>query len=648
MSIENMNLISIIGDICELDKVLDICCKLKIFHPETNQNHVTGMVSFASMNESNPYKPILNKIINISENLEIDLDYLEFSDLDMSKAEIIHYIDSLNGVFDELNKVKLETEKMLSNHENAIMQLNHLISLDTSFDDIFACRYIKVRFGKIPVDSYSKLKYYEDKAILFIPFDNDNQYFWGVYFCPEENHNEIDEIMSSIFFERMRIPDYAHGLPQIALSTINRLIVEDKNLLRNIKTKLAQLKEDEYTKFKKVYSKIKFQNSIFEFKKYVFVNKDTFYLSGFVPSKDREIFVNNFDRLNTVNCVENEISFSSQISKAPVKLSNGWFSKPFEMFVNMYGLPAYGEFDPTKLFAITYTLLFGIMFGDLAQGAIIFLIGLFIAKSKKNPLGKIFCRVGVSSMVFGVVYGSVFGIEDLLDPFYQVLGFDSKPIHVFDNNTTNIILIASVGIGVVALIISIIINICMGIKTKDHERAFFGPNGVSGLVLYTFSIVAAVLIFAADINVLNPIFITLFVVIPLISMFFRHPLAKLFSKHKKKKHKTKITEFITENVFELFEFILSYITNTMSFLRIGGFVLSHAGMMAVVITLSEMMSGASSIFVLILGNLFVIAMEGMIVGIQVLRLEFYEIFSRFFKSTGTPFEPMDISYKIEN
>ena len=99
-----------------------------------------------------------------------------------------------------------------------------------------------------------------------------------------------------------------------------------------------------------------------------------------------------------------------------------------------------------------------------------------------------------------------------------------------------------------------------------------------------------------------------------------------------------------ENFFEMFEFLLSYVSNTMSFLRVGGFVLSHAGMMLVVMTLMESCGAVGKPLVLVLGNLFVMAMEGMIVAIQIIRLEFYEIFSRFNDGNGKAFEPVGIKF----
>lgn len=93
--------------------------------------------------------------------------------------------------------------------------------------------------------------------------------------------------------------------------------------------------------------------------------------------------------------------------------------------------------------------------------------------------------------------------------------------------------------------------------------------------------------------------------------------------------------FFVQSFFELFEVLLSYLSNTLSFLRIGAFAVSHAAMMEVVLMLAGATEGGSpNWIVVVLGNIFVCAMEGLIVGIQVLRLEYYEIFSRFY--TGRP------------
>jgi V/A-type H+-transporting ATPase subunit I len=124
-------------------------------------------------------------------------------------------------------------------------------------------------------------------------------------------------------------------------------------------------------------------------------------------------------------------------------------------------------------------------------------------------------------------------------------------------------------------------------------------------------------------------------------MFMRDPLSSWIKRQPYKFGSA--GEFIATNFFELFEFLLGYASNALSFVRIGGFVLSHAIMMSVVMLLAGVEKGNPNIFIIIFGNLFVMGLEGFVVAIQVLRLEFYEIFSRFYKGNGKPFTPVKIS-----
>jgi len=144
-------------------------------------------------------------------------------------------------------------------------------------------------------------------------------------------------------------------------------------------------------------------------------------------------------------------------------------------------------------------------------------------------------------------------------------------------------------------------------------------------------------------NIFTAPYVIVLIIIPVIVMFFREPLGCLV-KGERFKLESGLGDFLASNFFEVFEFMLGYATNTLSFVRIGGFVFSHAGMMSVVMILSEMVSTGASPVVIVIGNLFVMGMEGLIVGIQVLRLEFYEIFSRFYEGNGHPFEPLKINY----
>jgi len=323
----------------------------------------------------------------------------------------------------------------------------------------------------------------------------------------------------------------------------------------------------------------------------------------------------------------------------PTKLKNGWFSHPFGMFVEMYGVPKYEDIDPTPFVAFTYTLLFGIMFGDVGQGIVLAILGYVAFKFKKLRLGLVGVRIGISSAIFGLLYGSVFGNEHLLDPFYiNVLGLEGKPIHTMDPNFTMTLLVAAIAIGSVLILSTIAINVYVHYKHKHYAEMVLSHNGIAGIVFYGFVLVSAALMFGNIANILNPITIILFVAIPLLMMFLKEPIERKL--HHEAMFPDGFGGFFTEAFFELFEIVLSYITNTMSYMRVAGFVLSHAGMMLVVTSLMEMTGNAGPV-VFVLSNIFVMALEGLIVGIQVLRLEFYEMFSRYYTGDGIVFKQLN-------
>ena len=126
--------------------------------------------------------------------------------------------------------------------------------------------------------------------------------------------------------------------------------------------------------------------------------------------------------------------------------------------------------------------------------------------------------------------------------------------------------------------------------------------------------------------------------IPLVIIMLKEPLARMVKKESPVIEGSKGMYFV-QSFFELFEVMLSYLSNTLSFVRIGAFAVSHAAMMEVVLMLAGAEAGSPNWIVVILGNIFVTAMEGLIVGIKVLRLEYYEMFSRFYKGSGRAFQP---------
>lgn len=649
MAIEKLSLINLVGNMSDLNQTLLCCLKSGCFHPELSVHSTQPTHGFSIVEGDNPFTAPLNNAIRVAEDLSLTLkkgsDFEVEMPNDEQLASINEYIASVSQKIQSLVERKKIIKEEIFQYEQALIQLNHVAGLDASFDDIFTCEYVKVRFGRLPYDSYSKLQYYDNKTFFFFPFDHNKEYYWGVYFAPSTKIAVIDDIFASLYFERVRLPEFLHGTPEESVANIEAVLNKNNLELTQISDKIAQIKDEQNEKLLDAYSTLKLASTAFDLRKYVATVNNRFYLIGFVPKRDRASFEKLFASIKSVDCVAKPFDADPSIS-APVKLKNNRFTKPFEMFVKMYSLPSYKDIDLTSFVAISYTILFGIMFGDLGQGLVIALIGFILGKYKKMELGRIMTRIGFSSAFFGLIYGSVFGYEHLLDPMYHALGFAEKPIEVFDTSVTNILLIAAIGIGVLLIVISICINIYLGFKNKDIGRAIFSNNGVAGLVFYLAAAFAVADMMVLQIGVMNLAYTLCLIVLPLLCMFLRGPLTKLCTGDKNFMPKN-IGEFILENFFELFEYVLSYLSNSMSFLRVGGFILSHAGMMAVVMSLSEMVGSTASPIVVVIGNIFVMCLEGLIVGIQVLRLEFYEIFSRNFEGNGKPYIPATVVYEVE-
>jgi|GEM_PF-3360881 len=187
------------------------------------------------------------------------------------------------------------------------------------------------------------------------------------------------------------------------------------------------------------------------------------------------------------------------------------------------------------------------------------------------------------------------------------------------------------------LVETAILNIINSVKEHNTEKTWFDTNGAAGLVFY-FALAAVIVLYMSGNALPATIVLTVLFIIPLLLMFFKEPLSAIIEK-KAQKMEGGVGMFITQGVFELFEVLLSYFSNTLSFVRVGAFAVSHAAMMQVVLMLAGAEAGSPNWAVVIGGNLFVCGMEGLIVGIQVLRLEYYELFSRFYRGSGRAFEP---------
>ncbi|MEG2429759.1 MAG: hypothetical protein RSA99_05185, partial [Oscillospiraceae bacterium] len=335
MAIEKMSLVNLVGNLVDVDQTLLRCLKSGYFHSEMSVHSTEIENGFTALEGENPYQTLLALIIKLGSELKVNLDECEFNENDLDIEKITKFINDLNDETSQLEMQRKVIAESVAQHNQAIIQIEHLAGLNVSFDNIFACKYVKVRFGRLPTQSYEKLNYYKDKTFFFFPFDHNDEYYWGIYFVPKTKKAEIDDMFSSLYFERVRIPDYAHGTPELATSNINMILNEENEKLKEIEGKLNEIKEKNNEQIMQTYCLLKFANKIFSLRKNVAILNKRFYLVGFIPKCNEDDFFKSFEDVKSVSCVFKPYDADPSI-KPPVKLKNNKFTKPFEMFVEMY------------------------------------------------------------------------------------------------------------------------------------------------------------------------------------------------------------------------------------------------------------------------------------------------------------------------
>ena len=625
MAVEKMKLINIIGPKDDFERVVLNYVVGKDIHIENLFDVLGNRKSMKPFESGNEYSDILRLANQTLSLLDINADEISDAGYNITASEADEYFNTLNSEVSAINdKIKTLTDNIEKN-QSLKKQIEHIMDVDIPLRELFDFKNIKIRLGKMPKDAYKKIEdYLKDYNVYFIEFSEDRDFVYGAYFAPKVMREKIDSIFSSLYFQRTNIDGCLQDTPKNEVLNLDRLILDCQREISELKSEITKIKHSEYEKIRKVYSCIKCRYEANEVKKMSGYLKHTFAIAGWVSEEDLPGYQKLFENEKNITLVIENPDIVPTL-KPPTKLKNFFLFKPFESFIEMYGLPSYNEIDPTAMFALTYMLMFGMMYGDVGHGFVLGLVGIILAR-KKNFLGPILVSCGISSMIFGTVFSSIFGYEG---KFWHPLW---EPMHNMMPT-----LIATVALGTVIISLVMIFNIANGIRQKNIERIFFDPNGVAGLVFY-WAVIITVLGALSILPVkVSATLVVLFIAVPFLLMFFKEPLGKLLEGRADWLPESK-GGFILETFFESFELLMSYVTNTVSFIRVGAFALNHAGMMSVVFTLARLSGGSDNIFIVIIGNIVVLALEGLLVAIQVLRLQFYEMFSRYYEGDGRPFK----------
>ena len=341
-------------------------------------------------------------------------------------------------------------------------------------------------------------------------------------------------------------------------------------------------------------------------------------LSGWIPRRLADELKQALEaRFHGRYWLDVEEPAANEADKVPSLVEYPAWLMPFVPLVKSYGVPRYGEFDPTLPFAFTYLLLFGAMFGDIGHGGVI----LVLAASLYKRLGTsawIGIAAGAVSMLFGLFYGSIFGYEDIIHPVWM------SPLH-----HPNKMLILAVSFGVGFIVLTLLVNTRNRLVAGHTAEALFDSTGLAGLLFY-LGAVGGVASMAGAANIATPSWMIAILGICIVAGY------KWAETH------AGVGERVLVTSIETLETGINLFANTLSFMRVAAFSLNHVALALAIFTLANGLHSAGHWITIILGNVIIIVLEGGIVAIQALRLMYYEGFSRFFSGDGTEFVPLKL------
>ncbi|HEY3276126.1 MAG TPA: V-type ATPase 116kDa subunit family protein [Syntrophorhabdaceae bacterium] len=331
---------------------------------------------------------------------------------------------------------------------------------------------------------------------------------------------------------------------------------------------------------------------------------------------------------------------ASSEEEVPVLLRHSRLLRPFEMLVSNYGFPSYGELEPTLFVALSYIVMFGMMFGDAGHGAVLAACGLFaLLKSpsaKVRDFGLLLLFGGSSSIIFGAIYGSVFGIA-----FFKHYALWHDPL---EGDPMQLMYLA-IGFGMVMISLGLVLNMVNRFQRGDVIGGLLGRFGVMGLIFYWGALFLVIAGPAVRSRGLMLIAVLLLLGVPILAWAIKEPLEHIL--RRKASHEGAeggMAAALIESLVGAFEGVLGYLANTISFVRLAAYAMSHAALLVAAFVLAKELEGLPlgsvwGVVVIILGNMIAIVLEGIIASVQALRLEYYEFFGKFFSGSGQPFKP---------
>ncbi len=532
-------------------------------------------------------------------------------------------------------------QRRLAQLQKYVNQLAPIANLDVDLGMLRELHYTFVMLGSMPTTNIERL----ESSLEHIPFSlitlrQDGHLSTVVLVGLQRDAAVLSRAARSAYLNPLLPPEDYRGTPAQAIAGLQAGIERTRQHIAEYEMEIARLHETRVRHLRHLLWRVRASHALAR----TITGYDhlqlTYLVSGWTPTAALPELERQINQVSNNIVIEAQPPSRTAGEEIPVALKNPPLLSGFQSLVTLYGQPNYHELDPTPLMAFTFPLVFGLMFGDAGHGLLLAVVGLLLATRKIRVsrsmagFGGVVALCGVSAMLFGVLYGSLFGFENVFEAaWFQPMG-----------EITHILLFALV-VGVALLSAGMLYSIINAALSRQWGAMVFNRNGLAGLLFYWSLLLVAVQIFGAKVPI--PLTVSVFsAFISGIALTFGELFTHLLE-HRRPLIEGNAGTYIALAFFELFETLISLFSNTLSYVRMGAFAVAHGALSQVVFIIAgvgdkALPSHLGQWIGVILGNLFIIGFEGMIVGIQTLRLEYYELFSKFFSGGGTPYRPLSL------
>jgi len=632
---EKMSRMTISGhkkDLADLSKLLN---DQNLVHVVEYNNEDEGFGLGKSLDYGEQSSDFLVKLRSVIKLLEVEANPPTTIKLDSEIESEISELETIISQAHDLKDKQRDCDRRIDEVSSSIEQLREFEDLDIDVKYLSGYSSVTVFAGHVPQDADVSSLTSNEKIDFIMNGDN------VVVFCANDISTDIEKDLLNIGFRSMDVPS-GEGLPKVMLNSLDSQLLKLENekeaILHEIQA-LATRNGDWLVACEEHYAALS-EKSGLPLK--LATSENMFVLDGWVPSNSVSDLQQSFQGLDIYYEVDNDSK-----EEPPIKLDNPEVAKPFELFTKLYSTPKHWEFDPTMIIFITYPLFFGLMVGDAGYGFAYILFGHYILTKFSHTealanIGKILRTAGIYTFLFGTfIYAEAFG-----QSFYYIgktLGFNSGlfashygpgfdipliekaegfswhlPIHKFDPHGAQLMLLSSIIIGAIHISLGLILGFLNEWKHHDLKHAIYAK-------LSFFMILWGGLLALVSLVGLLPESVQ---TIGLVVMLTGLGLA-----------------IIGEGVVGLLEFPTIF-SNVISYARIGAIGLSDYGLAYTVNYISFSLlwplgpaGVVVAIIVMLFGHLTVFTLGIIGTGINSLRLQYVEFFTKFVQGGGTLYSP---------